>query len=106
MIQEIIDEIKAAEAQAELITSHALSEAGRINLEADDECARIIKDARELVKSRRLEIIKLAEKEATIQCDALIKEGLSKASEISGKARIEEASEFIVEKLLEKYVSR
>ncbi|MDR0696026.1 MAG: hypothetical protein LBF68_00580 [Christensenellaceae bacterium] len=106
MIQEIIDEIKSAEAEADYLTSQALAEAGKLNLEADDQSVKIIEDARACVKSRRLVALELAKTQASILSDDLIKEGHQKALEISQSANIDLAATFIVEKFLNKYVSR
>lgn len=106
MLEQIISEIKEAEAKADEMIGSALDEAKAIYLSAESEAEKIRKDAVARVKEERKKVVEFAEKEANDEYAAILSLGKKKSEELIASVSSDAAVDFIKKKVLERYVGR
>ena len=105
MIEDVLLEIREAEAKAEQIVRDAHESAKNILLTAETEADRLRRDTQQKVKDMRRQSLADAEKLAADRRNAILKSGADSARELTENktSAVEEAADKIVQMLLEKY---
>ena len=99
MINDILEEIKKAESEAEKLIGEALESGKSIVFDASVEAEKIRIGAVESVKEERKNVLKTAEKDGTAEYDQIFKAGQREAERIKKAAKTAQATEFIKEKI-------
>ena len=106
MIQEIVNEIVAAEAEAEQIVKDALAEAREVNLNAEAERTAMIAAAKESVKEERKKIIASAEQEGEERYREILEIGQKAGEELIRNTETTKQAKAIAEAFRARYVER
>lgn len=105
-VKNLLQEITAAEAEADQMMADAMAEARRVNLEADAEAIKMADDARNAFKEEKKRIIESAEAEAEKEYERIIALGNAKAEELRSGTDTAEAVKTIAEAFINRYGSR
>ena len=104
MINEILDEIRAVEQEADELTKKAIEDARQTVLEADEECRKIRLTTIKAVKEERRKVVDNANKEGGAIYAKIVGDGKRAAEKLVKDTDVEKAVEFIKEKVLAGYV--
>lgn len=105
-VKNLLQEITAAEAEADKMMADAMTEARRVNHEADAEALRMADEAREAFKVEKRNIIASAEAEAEKEYERIISLGNARAEELRSGTDTTEAVSIIAEAFVNRYGSR
>lgn len=97
MIQELINKIADAEAQADRMIAAALEEARAMNINAQSEAANIIISAKEKIKQEKRLVTESAEKLAEERYKEILYIGESEAAKLVSKIKIKEESKAVAD---------
>ena len=106
MIQDTVNEILKAEAEAEKITADANEEAKRVVTLAEENATKLRAETVRSVKEERKKVVESAEKEGDAQYEQILLAGKSRADGLRKNTDVKKAAEFIKNKVLEGYVRR
>ncbi|MBR1746697.1 MAG: hypothetical protein IJ735_00625 [Clostridia bacterium] len=106
MIQDTVNEILQAEAEAERITAEANEEAKRVVTVAEENATKLRAETVKSVKEERKKVAESAEKEGDAQYEKILLAGKAKADDLREHTDVNKAAEFIKNKVLEGYVRR
>lgn len=106
MINEILDEIRLAEAEADEMQKKAVEDAKQAVINADEESRKIRATAVKAVKEERRKVVDTATKEGNEQSQKILASGKTEANKMVKDADVTEAVKFIKEKVLASYVDR
>ena len=106
MINEILDEIRAVEEEADEIMKKAVEEAKMTVINADEESRKIRAATVKAVKEERRKVVESANKEGDAQSAIILASGKVEAGKLVKETDVSEAVRFIKEKVLTSYVDR
>ena len=106
MIQDTVNEILKAEAEADNITADANEEAKRVVTLAEENATKLRAETVRAVKEERKQVVASAEKEGDAQYEQILLAGRSRADRLRKDTDVKKAVEFIKDKVLEGYVRR
>ena len=106
MIQDTVNEILKAEAEADKITADANEEAKHVVTLAEENAAKLRAETVRSVKAERKKVVESAEKEGDAQYEQILLAGKSRADDLRKKTDVKKAAEFIKEKVFAEYVRR
>ncbi len=106
MLNEILDEIRIAEKEAEETAKKAEEDAKQTVFNADEEARKIRLETLKTVKEERRKVVEQAEKCGDEKADAIIAEGKIFVQKIVTDTPTEKAAEYIKEKVSARYVNR
>lgn len=106
MINEILDEIRVVEKEAEEIRKKAAEDARQTVLDADEQCRIIRAETVKAVKEERRKVVEEANAEGDAMYAEIVRKGREQADAEIKQTDTRKAVEFIKEKVLSGYVNR
>lgn len=106
MINEILDEIRLAEAEADEMQKKAAEDAKNAVIEADEQSRIIRADAIKAVKEERRKVVESATNDGNANYQKILASGRAEAGKLVKETDVGEAVKFIKEKVLASYVDR
>ena len=106
MINEILDEIRIAEKEADEIQKKAAEDARQTVLDADEKCRIIRAETVKSVKEERRKVVDKANAEGDAVFAEIVRKGQEQANAKIKETDTNKAVEFIKEKVLSGYVDR
>lgn len=106
MINEILDEIRVAEKEAEEMVKKAAEDARQTVLDADEKCRIIRAETVKSVKEERRKVVEKANAEGDAKFAEIVNKGKEEAKKTIEATNTDKAVEFIKEKVLSGYVNR
>lgn len=105
MIEKIISEVNLAEERAKDIVNKAIAKSKAMVVNAEDEAEKMKKDTAQYIKDAMREAVAQAQAKADAFREEILQKGAQEAQRLVDERnkKIDEAADFLLQKLLEKY---